>query len=348
MTGGKALVAGATGVVGTRLVEHLIGDGWSVVGLCRQLPTDSNGIYYLSVDLLNIDECKKKLGGIHDVSHVFYAARAKHGEGGIEPVEENLAMLQNIVEVASAASPALRHVHLVHGAKYYGSHLGPYKTPAKEDDPRPTTPNFYYDQQDFVAQHAGAWNWSISRPALVYDYTPGRSRNPVSLIAAYAGISRALGLPLDYPGSESSYKALVEGVAATHLASAIVWIATTESCVNEAFNVTNGDYFRWENIWPRIATYFQLPAGRPRCLSLAKTMSDKGPVWEDIVRRHELVKTDLGDLALWSFADFLFGSDWDLCSSTTKLRDAGFMDIVDTERMIFNLFDLYRSSKFIA
>ncbi|HHZ68163.1 MAG TPA: SDR family oxidoreductase [Alphaproteobacteria bacterium] len=348
MTAEKALVVGATGMVGTRLVEHLISDGWSVVGLCRKPPTDSNGIYYLSVDLLNVDECNKKLGGIHDVSHVFYAARAKHHEGAIEPVEENLAMLQNIVEVVSAASPALRHVHLVHGAKYYGSHLGRYKTPAKEDDPRHTPPNFYYDQQDFVAQHAGAWNWSISRPALVYDYTPGRSRNPVSLIAAYAAISRALGLPLDYPGSESSYKALVEGVAATHLASAIVWIATTESCVNEAFNVTNGDYFRWENIWPRIATYFQLPAGRPRRLSLSKIMSDKGGLWHRIVHQHKLVKTELVDLALWSFGDFMFGSSWDLCSSTTKLRDAGFTDIVDTECMIFNLFDLYRSSKFIA
>lgn len=27
-------------------------------------------------------------------------------------------------------------VHLVQGSKYYGSELGPHKTPAKESDPR--------------------------------------------------------------------------------------------------------------------------------------------------------------------------------------------------------------------
>jgi len=348
MTAPTALVVGATGMVGTRLVEHLIGNGWSVIGLCQQPKTDSNQLRYLSLDLLNIDECDDKLGGIHNISHVFYAARAKHAEGGTEPIEENLAMLRNVVEVVSASSSSLQHVHLVHGAKYYGSHLGRYKTPAKEDDPRQTSPNFYYDQQDFISQHAGAWNWSISRPGLVYDCTPGRSRNPVSLIAVYAEISRAMGVSLDFPGSETSYKALIEGVAATHLAGAIVWLATTESCSNEAFNVTNGDYFRWENIWPQIAAYFGLPAGSPRSLSLAKAMSDKGAVWDDIVRRYKLVKTDVSDLALWSFGDFLFGSDWDLCSDTTKLRQTGFVDIVDTESMIFSLFDQYRSEKIIA
>jgi len=77
-------------------------------------------------------------------------------------------------------------------------------------------------------------------------------------------------------------------------------------------------------------------------------MSDKGPLWDQIVHAHKLKKTDLEDVALWSFGDFMFGSDWDLCSSTTKLRRAGFADIVDTEAMIFDLLDLYRSQKIIA
>ena len=87
MTAPTALVVGATGMVGTRLVEHLIGNGWSVIGLCQQPKTDSNQLRYLSLDLLNIDECDDKLGGIHNISHMFYAARAKHAEGGTEPIE---------------------------------------------------------------------------------------------------------------------------------------------------------------------------------------------------------------------------------------------------------------------
>ena len=83
-------------------------------------------------------------------------------------------------------------------------------------------------------------------------------------------------------------------------------------------------------------------------MSLTKAMSDKGAVWQDIVRRYKLVETDVSALALWSFGDFLFGSDWDLCSDITKLRQTGFVDIVDTESMIFSLFDQYRSEKVIA
>ena len=36
------------------------------------------------------------------------------------------------------------------GSKWYGNHLGPYLTPARETDPRHMPPNFYYDQQDFL------------------------------------------------------------------------------------------------------------------------------------------------------------------------------------------------------
>ena len=36
-----------------------------------------------------------------------------------------------------AVSPVLRRVVLVTGTKYYGSHLGPFKTPARESGPSP-------------------------------------------------------------------------------------------------------------------------------------------------------------------------------------------------------------------
>ncbi len=347
MTERVALVVGATGMVGTRLVECLVSAGWRVIGLCQTPPTQSGSISYVSVNLLDGKECREKLKNTKEVTHIFYAARAQHGEGGIEPVSDNLSMLENILVGVSDNSRSFQHIHVVHGAKYYGAHLGRYPTPAMESDPRHLSANFYYDQQDYLLQRAGSWNWSISRPSLVYDYTPGRSRNPISLIAAYATISKALGLSLDYPGSEGSYKALVEAVSAAHLAKGIVWIATNEACINQAFNITNGDYFRWENIWPRFAEYFGLPMGGPRSISLSKMMVDKDSVWDRIVHDNKLTPTKLDHLALWPFGDFMFGSDWDLCSSTTKLRQTGFADFVDTEKMIFDLLDRYRSNNII-
>ena len=45
---------------------------------------------------------------------------------------------------------SLRRVVLVTGTKYYGSHLGPFKTPARESDPRHMPPNYYFDQIDWL------------------------------------------------------------------------------------------------------------------------------------------------------------------------------------------------------
>jgi hypothetical protein len=69
-------------------------------------------------------------------------------------VPDNVAMLRNLIDAIEPVARGLEHVHLVQGTKYYGMHLGPFRTPAREDDPRPDFPNFYYDQQDLLAERA--------------------------------------------------------------------------------------------------------------------------------------------------------------------------------------------------
>ncbi len=56
---------------------------------------------------------------------------------------------------------------LVTGAKVYGMHLGAFKTPARESDPRHAGVNFYFTQEDFVAkyqrEHKSKWTYAIAR-----------------------------------------------------------------------------------------------------------------------------------------------------------------------------------------
>ena len=47
------------------------------------------------------------------------------------------------------------------GGKAYGSDLGPYKTPAREDDPRLMSPNFYYDQEDQPIPYKEVVSWGF-------------------------------------------------------------------------------------------------------------------------------------------------------------------------------------------
>jgi hypothetical protein len=38
---------------------------------------------------------------------------------------------------------------------------------------------------------------------------------------------------------------------------------TSPNARNEIFNITNGDYFRWRHMWPKIARMFRHGVGRP-------------------------------------------------------------------------------------
>jgi nucleoside-diphosphate-sugar epimerase len=162
----KALVAGALGVSGRALVNHLVALGdWEVIGLSRRKPEFETPARYIAIDLLNqsvLDECMAQLG---EVTHIFYAALQMVGNF-FEEIAPNLAMLRNTVEAVEHSSSGLRKVVLLEGAKYYGAHLGPYKTPAKESDPRHMPPNFYYDQEDYlIASCIGKpWSWTALRP----------------------------------------------------------------------------------------------------------------------------------------------------------------------------------------
>lgn len=348
MGAGVALVAGATGAVASRLVAHLGASGWQVFGLSRTPSTGSGSVRYVGVDLLDGGAVKNAVTIMTGITHVFYTARAKHGEGGSENVAENVVMLQNVLD-ALGAHDTLRHVHLVEGGKWYGQHLGPYPTPAREDDPRHLPPNFYYDQEDLLVrrQHGRNWTWSACRPNVVYDFAPERARNLVSIVGAYAAICRELGLPLDYPGHPDQFRALTEITDAGHLARAITFIATTPACADAAFNVTDGGLIRWERLWPRIAALFEMPAGRVRTFRLADMMADKEALWSAMVERHGLVPRRLADLALWQFADTLFRQTYDVVSSTHKIRQAGFHEIMDSEACFLSHLAAYRAARLL-
>ena len=97
---------------------------------------------------------------------MLYCARYDHATAAKEPTGVNLAMLRNVLDAIEPVASGVQHVHLVHGSKYYGSDLGPFKTPAKESDPRIPVENWYYAQEDLAIERSRgkSWSWSASRP----------------------------------------------------------------------------------------------------------------------------------------------------------------------------------------
>ncbi len=339
-----AVVAGASGVVGSRLSQALVQSGrFHVVGCARRLPGPENrvaGVDYATLDLSNADHCRQFANQASGVTHLFYTARAEFVTGQDESGDINTAMFRNLLDAIEMASPSLRHVHMVHGTKYYGSTDGPFPTPAKEDEPRHARHNFYYAQEDIVmARTARQWSWSASRPHCICDSSLATPRSLPLLIATYAAICRQLGEPLSFPGTPGNYHSVYECTDASLLARAIVWMSTEPRCADQAFNVTNGDFFRWENVWPVFARHFGLAPGPIRTISMTDEMPGQAPVWRDIVAKNRLIDMPYEKMALWRYGDFIFRPDWDKMSSTTKLRQFGFHEVVDSLQMFLGFFD---------
>ena len=345
----KAIVAGATGVVGRNLIAYLNTLGnWDVVGLSRRPPGEGVQCKHVSVDLADSGDRADKLEAQSDATHIFYAARAPRSDK-FEEAALNRDMLANLVEAVEAASSMLEHVHLVHGTKWYGCQMGPFKTPSNEDDPRQLLPTFYYTQQDYVAarQRGKCWQWSSVRPPLVCGFSTGNPHNLLTTIGVYASVSKELGLPLRFPGNQGCFTSLYQAVDSDLLAQAMAWAATTSECANGAFNITNGDCYRWLNLWPKLAEFFEMECGGVQEVKLADLMPAYRPVWDDVVERFGLAPNTMDSIASWAFADLIFSLWWDDVSSIVKSRRFGFNAVADTETMFIEKLAALRRDKII-
>ena len=256
-----------------------------------------------------------------------------------DQMERNLAMFTNLLDPLVAAG-GLQHVSVLQGTKAYGAHVTPMAVPGREREPRHAHENFYWLQEDALRQRqAGApWSFTILRPQIIFGEAQGSNMNPIPALGVYAAVLRHDGEPLHFPGQAPF---LTEAVDADLLARALAWAATSPAARGETFNVTNGDVFVLEHLWPAIADAFGMAVGERRPRALAATMPARQDTWTAIVRRFGLAAPE--DLARFVGQSFIYA---DLVSgygrtetppptlvSTIKIRRAGFADCVDTEDM---------------
>ena len=343
-----ALVVGAQGVIGRNLADHILQLGeWDVIGISRR-PLQDERITHVAVDLLDEADCCLKLKDLTQVTHIFYAAYQDRPTWA-ELVQPNVAMLRNVLETIEAVAKDLEHVSLMQGYKVYGAHLGPFKTPARESDPPHMPPEFNVDQQSYLEQRqAGkSWTWSAIRPSVVCGFALGNPMNLAMVIAVYAAMSKELGVPLRFPGKPGAYNTLIEMTDASLLAKATVWAATSPQCANEAFNINNGDLFRWNDMWPRLAAMFEMETAPPLQMNLATVMADKEALWKSMISKYNLEDIPYKDVSSWSFADFVFSWDYDFFADGSKARRFGFHEFVDSEQMFADIVSQFRAQRII-
>ncbi len=343
------LITGVHGVSGRAAAQSWAAiPGTKVYGLSRRSAPLPEGITPITADLLDRAALAEALKDIRDVTHVVFGAYLWQPTP-VEHVNVNVAILRNLLDVLEANSSTLEHVAFYQGGKAYGADLGPFKTPAREDDPRLLPPNFYYAQEDFLRerQQGKRWSWTALRPEGTLGFGLSNPMNLGMSIAVYATICKELGLPFRFPGTEGAYRALYQVTSADILAKATVWSGQSEAARNEIFNITNGDYFRWEHLWPRLAKMFDLEIAPPVSMPLSVYMADKQGLWSTIVQKHNLQPYTLEQVSSWLFADAIFRLDYDNITTTIKARRAGFHDCIDTEEMFQQFFDELRRERII-
>ena len=348
-----ALVVGASGIVGAATAALLAERGWTVYGLARR-PVAQAGVQPVAADLQNADATATALRNLNPDA-VFITTWARQ-DSEAENIRVNGAMVRNLLDaLPRPAGP--RHVALVTGLKHY---LGPFEaygkgtlpqTPFREEQGRLDVENFYYAQEDevFAAAARDGFTWSVHRPHTIIGLAVGNAMNMGTTLAVYATLCRETGRPFVFPGSAAQWSGLTDMTDAGQLADHLLWATETEAAHNEGFNVVNGDVFRWQWMWGRIAQWFGIePAPfdgvvRP----LEAQMANDGAAWRAIAGREGLAEPDLSRLASPWHTDADLGRPIEVVTDMSKSRRLGFTGYRPTDDAFFALFERLRAERLI-
>ncbi|OYD98804.1 NAD-dependent dehydratase [Nostoc sp. 'Peltigera membranacea cyanobiont' 213] len=352
---GTALVVGASGIIGSYLARELIGNGWTTYGLARNIRNEVQGLRPVAADLLDLASLKTALSAIAP-THIFITTWMRNATEA-ENVKVNGTMVRNLLDVLSPKD-SVQHVALVTGLKHY---LGPFdayarggalpETPLREEHPRLNVENFYYAQEDevYAAAARDGFTWSIHRPHTVIGKAVGNAMNLGTTLAVYAAICKETGHPFRWPGSEAQWKGISDMTDARVLAKHLVWAAMTEAAHNEAFNVVNGDIFRWIWLWGRLADWFGIePIGFDGTTHpLEAEMANKDALWREIAKQHSLAEPDMSRLSSAWHTDLDLGRPIEVMTDMSKSRKLGFSIYQKTDESFFDLFEQLRADRLI-
>ncbi|MFC4929813.1 SDR family oxidoreductase [Massilia sp. GCM10023247] len=347
-----ALVVGVTGIGGNHVARELLTRGWQVAGLSRRAPADLPGVRHIAADLLDPASLSSALAGVAP-THVFITTWMRQDTEQAN-IRVNAALVRNLL---SALSPkkSVRHVALVTGLKHY---LGPFEayassgtlpdTPLRESQPRLPLENFYYAQEDevYAAAARDRFTWSVHRPHTVIGLAVGNAMNLGTTLAVYASLCKETGRPFQFPGSEAQWKGLSDVTDARMLAKQLVWAADTDAAKNEAFNIVNGDLFRWSWLWPRLAAWFGVQAAgySGQMQPLEAAMANDAPLWREMAIRHGLAELDLDRLASAWHTDLDLGRPLEVMTDMANSRRLGFAAWQATDDSFFDLFARLRAA----
>ncbi|KAL3614282.1 hypothetical protein CASFOL_042356 [Castilleja foliolosa] len=361
-----ALIVGVTGIVGNSLAEILPladppGGPWKVYGLARRPRpawTEDNPITYIRCDISDPDDVRVKLSPLTDITHVFYVTWASRSTEA-DNCEANGKMFKNLLNVVIPNCPNLKHICLLTGRKHY---IGPFEAfekiraldpPFTEDMPRLDYKNFYYTLEDILfeeVERKEGLTWSVHRPGPIFGFSPYSLMNVVGTLCVYAAICKHEGKVLRFPGCKAAWDGYYDCSDADLIAEHQIWAAVDPYAKNEAFNVSNGDVFKWKHFWKILAEQFGVECGEyeeGESVRFEELMKGKGPVWDEIVRENGLMPTKFEEVGgNWWIADITMGNECFL-DTMNKSKEHGFLGFRNSKNSFVSWIEKMKAYKIV-
>ncbi|AED97094.1 induced upon wounding stress-like protein [Arabidopsis thaliana] len=366
-----ALIFGVTGLVGREIVKTLLMSkpGWRIYGVARNPEINSMTKMYnfISCDLLNASETKQRLSPLQDiVSHVFWVTWS--GEFPLDTDEccvQNKTMLMNALDAILPNAKRLKHFSLQTGMKHYvslveetmargeGSSLYYYS----EECPRKSSgKNFYYVLEDLLKEKITRSSvvWSVQRPGLLMGSSSRTLYNFMGSLCVYGAMCKYLNLPFVFGGTRECWEeSYIDGSDSNLVAEQHIFAATSGKVreKGEAFNAINGVGFTWKEIWPEIGKKLGVQVNETTMFDegfwFGREMVERKHVWDEIVVKEKLVRTEIEDLANWYFLDALFRCPFKLLGKREKVDRFGFKRKYRTLDSVLYWIDVMRDEKLI-
>ncbi|KAJ5824682.1 hypothetical protein N7447_007022 [Penicillium robsamsonii] len=348
-----AFVAGANGISGGAIIDHLVKQShreWSEIITTSRRPIKSiytdPRVRFVALDFLEpAEEIVDKIKELcKDVTHAFFTSYV-HDNDFSKLHVKNGPLFRNFLESVDLACPRLQRVVLQTGGKHYGFQFRDIKTPLVENMPRYEGPEniFYYEQEDdlfAIQKRRSTWNYNIIRPMGIIGYSwQYLGINETLPIAQYFLICRELGEAPQWPGNLDSYHRVENQSYAPSIADLTVWAATQDQCRDEVFNHCNGDVIVWKFLWHLLADYFKVPMDKfeapteqTKSMNMGEWAKDKKPIWERIVAKYggEIEAFQLGEFELMNWLITPSPQKIPFISTVAKAREFGWNRSDDT------------------
>ncbi|KEF55239.1 uncharacterized protein A1O9_08893 [Exophiala aquamarina CBS 119918] len=217
-----------------------------------------------------------------DVTHAYFSSYV-HKDDFIGLNNANQAFFENFQDALLATAPKLENCTLQTGGKHYNVHLMPVPSPAREAEERRKSPigNIYYEQEDYLIKLCIELREEAKMPTNQVYWE------------CYDDVS---------------YSRLI--------ADETIWASTDADTGNQAFNVTNGDYFSWRYMWPRVVD---------------GVVHGQEAVWDRICEKRGSAQAKASwDAATWAFQDRVFQHTWCATLSINKARQLGWIGHIDS------------------